>query len=70
MVFAPYSEGSPSEAKAPLTAVSLFSSSGIGDLALRACGVELVVANELLADRADLLGVNFPESVVVQGDIR
>lgn len=54
----------------PLTALSLFSSSGIGDLALRAAGAQLLVANELVSDRADLLQANFPEALVVKGDIR
>ena len=32
--------------------------------------MELLVANEMLEDRADLLSVNFPETDVVVGDIR
>ena len=52
-----------------LTGVSLFSGGGIGDLAMRAAGVELLVAGELLEDRAAVLSQNFPETQVVVGDI-
>ena len=52
-----------------MQAVSLFASGGIGDLALRASGVDMVVACELLEDRADILSYNFPDSKVVVGDI-
>ena len=52
-----------------MKAVSLFASGGIGDLALRASGIDMVVANELLADRADVLSYNFPESEIIVGDI-
>tara|TARA_Y100001933_G_scaffold77025_1_gene78332 strand:- start:1934 stop:3241 length:1308 start_codon:yes stop_codon:yes gene_type:complete len=50
-------------------AISLFSSSGIGDLALRRLGIETIVANELLEDRCDLFERNFPESHLVRGSI-
>lgn len=53
-----------------LTAVSLFCSSGIGDLALRAAGGEVLVANEFVPERADLFRVNYPEARVFVGDIR
>lgn len=53
-----------------LTAVSLFASSGIGDLALRAAGVKVVVANEFVAERANLFRANFPDCLMLQGDIR
>ena len=36
---------------------------------MRAAGVSLLVANELLPDRAAVLAMNFPEAKVVQGDI-
>lgn len=52
-----------------LTAVSLFSSAGIGDLALQAAGVEILVANEILAERASLFKTNFPDCNIIQGDI-
>ena len=50
-------------------AISLFSSSGIGDVALRRLGIETIVANELLEDRCDLFNRNFPESHLVRGSI-
>ncbi len=53
----------------PYTAVSLFSGGGIGDLALRAAGAELLVASELREDRAQVLAANFPEAEIVTGDI-
>lgn len=52
-----------------LSAISLFASGGIGDLALRACGLDLLVANELLPDRCEVLKYNYPEATVLQGDI-
>jgi site-specific DNA-cytosine methylase len=55
--------------KDSLIAFSLFSSGGIADLALRACGVSCLVANELLPDRAALYRTNFPESMMIEGDI-
>ncbi len=54
----------------PLTGVSLFSSAGIADLAVREAGFDVGVASELLPDRADLYKVNHPRSDVVAGDIR
>ena len=56
-------------AEARFTGVSMFSSGGIGDLALRAHGVEVLVASELLPDRASVLQHNFPEIDVIVGDI-
>lgn len=56
--------------KSSLTGVSLFASSGIGDLAIRAAGVEVLVANEYLPDRAELFRSNYPECTMIQGDIR
>ncbi len=53
-----------------ITAVSLFSSAGIGDLALRDLKVEVLVANELLNDRAELFRTNFPSCEMISGDIR
>jgi DNA (cytosine-5)-methyltransferase 1 len=52
-----------------LTAVSLFASGGIGDLALRANGIDVLVANELLPDRCEVLKYNYPETQVLEGDI-
>lgn len=55
---------------AGLTGLSLFSSAGIGDLALRGLGVEILVANELLDQRADLFRTNHPDTAMVVGDVR
>lgn len=52
-----------------MKAISLFASGGIGDLALRANNIDVLVANELLEDRASLLARNFPEAKVISGDI-
>ena len=54
---------------APLNAISLFSSSGIGDLGLRANGINTVVACELLKERMQLFSTNFPEAKCFLGDI-
>ena len=47
----------------PTTAISLFCSSGIGDLALRRVGIDVLVANELVRERSDLFKNNFPTTV-------
>lgn len=52
-----------------LYAISLFSSSGIGDLGLRANGIQTVVSCELLPDRSNLFQHNFPEATCFCGDI-
>ena len=52
-----------------LTAVSLFCSSGIGDIALSEAGVDVLVANELISERAELFKCNFPETKMIVGDI-
>lgn len=51
------------------TAISLFSSGGIGDLALRQAGFEIVVSNELLDDRHTVYQTNFPKTTAITGDI-
>lgn len=50
-------------------AISLFSSSGIGDLGLRANGIETIIGCELLEDRMNLFRNNFPNAKGFQGDI-
>lgn len=50
-------------------AISLFSSSGIGDLGLKQNNIKTVIACELLADRMNLFKSNFPETKCFQGDI-
>ena len=52
-----------------MKAISLFSSGGIGDLALKANGIEILLANELLDDRCKVFEYNYPECEVIQGDI-
>jgi DNA (cytosine-5)-methyltransferase 1 len=53
-----------------MTAISLFSSGGIGDLALGSAGFEILVSNEILEDRHALFAFNFPETTLITGDIR
>jgi DNA (cytosine-5)-methyltransferase 1 len=55
--------------KQSLTCVSLFTGGGIGDLALRACGVDVLVASELLEDRVSVYRANYPETEMIPGDI-
>lgn len=50
-------------------AVSLFSSSGIGDLGLKENGIETVVACELLKERMQLFANNYPETKCFTGNI-
>jgi DNA (cytosine-5)-methyltransferase 1 len=50
-------------------ALSLFSSAGIGDLGLRANGIEILASNELLQDRHALYQHNFPNTKCFPGDI-
>lgn len=50
-------------------AISLFSSSGIGDLGLKANGIKTVIANELLAERMKLFQNNYPDAKCFLGDI-
>ncbi|WGM30010.1 DNA cytosine methyltransferase [Brevundimonas sp. NIBR11] len=52
-----------------LTAVSLFCSGGIGDIALHAAGAQTIVANEILSERAALFETNFPAATLIKGDI-
>lgn len=53
-----------------MKAISLFASGGIGDLALKANNIDIILANELLEDRCKVLKYNYPETKVIQGDIR
>jgi DNA (cytosine-5)-methyltransferase 1 len=52
-----------------VTCVSLFSSGGIGDLALRSAGIDTIVSNELLKDRHSVFKHNFPQTKHITGDI-
>lgn len=49
--------------------VSLFSSAGIGEAYLRDIGIEIIVANELVEERALLYKALYPETNVIVGDI-
>ena len=52
-----------------LNAISLFSSSGIGDLGLHANNIETIIANELLPERMNLFQENNPNTKCFPGDI-
>ena len=49
--------------------LSLFSSAGIGELGLKACGLKILLSNELLASRCALYKENYPETKSLCGDI-
>lgn len=49
--------------------ISLFSSSGIGELGIKENNIEIVLANELLSERAELYSYNYPETKMIIGDI-
>ncbi len=51
------------------TALSLFSSAGIGELGLRASGIRILASNELLEDRHALYKRNFDATECFLGDI-
>ncbi|MFH1108630.1 MAG: DNA cytosine methyltransferase [Planctomycetota bacterium] len=51
------------------TAISLFTSGGVGDLAIRDSGFDILVSNELLEDRHAVFEFNFPEATAITGDI-
>lgn len=50
-------------------AACLFSSTGIGELGIDHCGIEIVSALELIPWRVALYRENFPNSEVIEGDI-
>ena len=52
-----------------MKAITLFSSGGIGDLAIKEHDIEILVANEIVEPRARLHIKNFPETEMIQGDI-
>ena len=49
--------------------LSLFSSAGIGELGIKACGMEILLSNELLKSRCALYHENYPETTSLCGDI-
>lgn len=52
-----------------MKAISLFACGGIGDLGLRHAGFDVLVANELLSDRAEVFKHNFPQTKMIVGDV-
>ena len=52
-----------------MKAISLFACGGIGDLGLRHAGFEVIVANELIDERAQVFKHNYPETQMIIGDI-
>lgn len=49
--------------------LSLFSSAGIGELGVKASGLDILLSNELLPDRSALYHENYPETENLCGDI-
>ena len=52
-----------------MNAISLFACGGIGDVALERAGFNVLVANELLHERAQVFEANFPNARMIVGDI-
>ena len=52
-----------------MKAISLFACGGIGDLGLCHAGFDVLVANELLAERAEVFKFNYPNTQMITGDI-
>lgn len=50
-------------------ALSLFSSAGIGELGVKACGINILLSNELLKERCSLYHENYPDTTNICGDI-
>ena len=53
-----------------MKALSLFSGGGIGETYFEDIGIQTVIANELLQERANIFSYRFPNTEVVVGDIR
>jgi DNA (cytosine-5)-methyltransferase 1 len=53
-----------------IKAISLFSSSGIGEFYLNELGIDVIAANELLNKRADLYSYLYPNAMMILGDIK
>ena len=52
-----------------INGLSLFSNVGIGELLLKKCGINIVVANELEKDRVEFYKNVYPECEMIAGDI-
>jgi len=55
--------------KKSITCISLFSGAGIGETYFPRCGINVIVANELIKNRAELYAYSHPKTSVVCGDI-
>lgn len=53
-----------------MNGLSLFANVGIAETYLKEVGVDIVVANELLEERADFYRHLYPSCNMVQGDIK
>lgn len=53
-----------------MKAISLFSSAGIGELLLREIGIEVVLANEIAEKRSSFYSFLYPNTLMIQGDIK
>lgn len=49
--------------------ITLFASGGIGDLAFKGAGINMILANEYVYERAQVFAYNYPDCEVVIGDI-
>lgn len=49
--------------------LSLFSNVGIGEMYLKKCGIDIVLANEIQKDRADFYKTVYPKCEMILGDI-
>ena len=52
-----------------LKGLSLFSGAGIGETYLKQCGIDIIVANEIIQKRADLYKKLYPNCNMICGDI-
>jgi DNA (cytosine-5)-methyltransferase 1 len=52
-----------------MKAISLFACGGIGDLGFNYAGFEVLVANELVTERAEVFKFNYPNAQMITGDI-
>ena len=49
--------------------ITLFASGGIGDLAFKEAGINMILANEYVYERAQVFAYNYPDCEVIIGDI-
>ena len=53
-----------------MNGMSLFSGAGIGEFYLSRIGINIVVANEIISKRAKLYQNIYPNTLMIEGDIR